>query len=59
MTIGEYIRKHQPEVYTVLMSMIFVDQAVDPDKALREVEKLMRHDAYVREHGAIRQVRRG
>ena len=59
MTIGEILRKKQPKEYTILMAMCYVDKAEDPDKAFREIESLMRHDAYRRDRGVIRQVRHG
>jgi len=55
MTIGEILKRKQPEVYALLVSWIYV--AEDPDRRMREIEKLMCHDAYRRERGAIRQVR--
>ena len=57
MTIGQILRKKQPDIYALLMSWVYVATAEDPDKAMREIEKLMGHDAYVREHGVIRQIR--
>lgn len=58
MAIGDYIKKNQPAVYALLMSWVCIMKTKDSDKAYREIERLMRHDAYTREHGAIRQIRR-
>lgn len=57
MLIGEIIRRKQPDVYLKLMAMCYVHKAENPDKAFKDIENLMRHDAYVRERGAIRQIR--
>lgn len=57
MTIGEYIKDHQPEIYALLMSWVYVTE--DPGKRMREIERLMWHDAYRRVSGVIRQVRHG
>lgn len=57
MPIGEILRKKQPKEYAVLMAMCYVDKAEDPNKAMREIEKLMRHNAYRRDRGVIRQIR--
>jgi len=59
MTIGQILRKKQPKEYALLMSWIYIDQSEDQDKAHKEIERLMRHDAYVRKRGSIRQVRHG
>lgn len=56
--ISEIIRRKQPKVYKILSAMC-TDKAKDPDKAFRETENLMRHDAYRRDRGVIRQIRQG
>jgi len=59
-TIGDILKRKQPREYALLMAMCRVEESEDPDKTFREIENLMRHDAYVRGRGgAIRQVRRG
>lgn len=58
--MGEILRRKQPEIYRQIMFM-YPSEKKEPDEeqSFREVANLMRHDAYVRDHGAVRQVRRG
>lgn len=53
MTIGEYIKTHQPLVYIKLMAMC------QKEMSLGEIAKLMGHSAYKRVGGVIRQIRQG
>lgn len=39
--------------------MIWLKEWVAEPEDTREIESLMRHDAYRRDHGGIRQIRRG
>ncbi|KLU66739.1 hypothetical protein DEAC_c14070 [Desulfosporosinus acididurans] len=58
--VGEAIRCKQPEVYRQLMlTYTSEDKKQDIETSFRETEKLMRHDAYDRRRGGIRQIRRG
>lgn len=53
MTIGEYIKEHQPFVYIKLMAMC------QKELTFGEITKLMGHSAYKRVSGAIRQIKHG
>lgn len=53
MTIGEYIKDHQPIVYIKLMAMC------QQELSFGEIARLMSHNAYRRVSGVIRQVRQG
>ncbi len=57
--IGEVLRRKQPEVYRQLMLRYPAPPREEDGANFREAEKLMRHDGYRRDGGAIRQVRRG
>lgn len=57
--VGEVLRRKQPEVYRQLMLRFPAPPREEDGAEFREMENAMRHDAYVRDGGAIRQVRRG
>ena len=61
--IGDTLRKNQPKEYALLMAMCSLEESSTKGKAIkvsmREIENLMRHDAYDRGRGGIRQIRRG
>lgn len=68
MSIGEIIRRKQPDVYRDLIQIKMFLNLEETTKNERhkevkindcEAEKLMRHDGYVRGRGGIRQTRRG
>lgn len=52
MTIGQYIKDHQPIVYVKLMAMC------GEDMSFGEIAKMMGHSAYKRIGRRVRQVRR-
>jgi len=68
-TIEDTLRGKQPKGYALLMAMYSVEESVgkskdtkdtqDIQEAMQEIENLMRHDAFRREHGGLRQIRRG
>jgi len=55
MSIGEIIKRQQPDVYKRL---ILLSGAQEPPKVdnlnFEDFERMMRHDSYKRVHGAIR-----
>ena len=61
--IGDTIRKNQPKEYALLKAMCSLEESAAKSKeikvSIREIENLMRHDAYGRGRGGIRQIRRG
>lgn len=57
--VGEIVRRKQPEVYRQLMLRYPATPREEDGAEFREIEAIMRHDAYVRDGGAIRQVKRG
>lgn len=52
MTIGDYIKEHQPIIYIKLMAMC------RKELTFGEITRLMGHAAYRRIGGVIRQIRR-
>ena len=59
-TLEALVKNRQPEVYRLLAAFRAVETEQREEKLTPgEVEKLMRHDAYRRERGGLRQIRRG
>lgn len=54
MKIGEIIRRKQPKEYKKLMDIKYRNNYTH-----EEFERMMRHDSYKRNRGAIRQVNNG
>jgi hypothetical protein len=60
--IEKLLKRDQPKVYRQLLELrqkLKDQEGQDDERKLREIEGIMRHDAYERRRGGLRQTRRG